>query len=90
MALYAIGLGSQKLTAARPRLTKLADATGGRSYFVTGVAELGQIYAQIRRELRSKYLIVYQSSSTGDGFRRVDLRVSRPGLEVKTLRGHYP
>ncbi len=90
VAVYVIGLDLPKLTAARRNLKALADVTGGRSYFIADVSELGGIYAQIQRELRSKYLIVYQSSNTGEGFRRVELRVSRPGVEVKTMQGYFP
>lgn len=92
MALYAIGLDLEAFTAARGKLTRLADATGGRGYFIDDIAELAEVYAQIERELRSKYLVVYQSSNRGggDGFRRVELRVVRPGLEVRTIQGYYP
>ena len=42
--------------------------------------------------MRSHYLIAYQSSNTTDSkaFREVEVRVARPGLEIKTMRGYYP
>ena len=50
------------------------------------------IYSQIQRELRSQYLIAYQSTNTGEGdeFRTIDLRIDRKDLVVKTLSGYYP
>ena len=53
---------------------------------------LDAIYHTIEEELRSKYLIAYQSTNTGGGddFRTVDLKVNKPGVEAKTLRGYYP
>jgi VWFA-related protein len=92
VTLYAIGLDLEAFAAARGRLGRLADATGGRAYFIDEVAELEEVYSQIERELRSKYLIVYQSSNDrgDDGFRRVELRVLRPGLEVRTIQGYFP
>jgi hypothetical protein len=50
------------------------------------------VYGQIEQELRSQYLIAYQSSNTTEStdFRRVELKADRAGLEVKTLQGYYP
>ena len=78
--------------AAHKKLSKLAEATGGRSFFVQSATELAPVYGQIEQELRSQYLIGYQSSNTTEStdFRRVELKVDRPGLEVKTLQGYYP
>jgi Ca-activated chloride channel homolog len=89
VTIYSIALGDE---GAHKRLTTLAEATGGRSFLVPSVAELPGVYATIEEELRSKYLIAYQSANTsGDSdFRRVEVRVARPGVEVKTMQGYYP
>jgi len=89
VTIYAIGLGKE---VDKRHLTKIAEETGGRSFFVKAAAELGPIYAEIERELRSQYLVAYQSSNTSDEntFRTVELKVARPGTEVKTIRGYYP
>ncbi len=78
--------------AAHKKLQKLAEATGGRAFFLESAAALESVYAQIEAELRSQYLIAYQSSNTTESidFRKVELRTERPGLEVKTLQGYYP
>ena len=41
---------------------------------------------------RSQYLVAYQSTniSGGNTFRSVELKVGKPGLEAKTIRGYYP
>jgi Ca-activated chloride channel family protein len=89
VAIYAIGLGGD---VDRRKLEKLAGETGGRAFFLQDPAELTAIYASIEEELRAKYLIAYQSTNTGgsNDFRTVELEVSRPGVEAKTLRGYYP
>ena len=89
VAIYPIGLGEEL---EKRKLEKLAEETGGRAFFLKDISELTGIYADIQEELRSKYLIAYQSTNTagGDEFRAVDLKVSRPGAEAKTLRGYYP
>ncbi len=55
-------------------------------------SELAGIYRTIQDEIRSRYLIGYQSSNTTESkaFREVEVRVARPGLEVKTMRGVLP
>ncbi|MES1242560.1 MAG: VWA domain-containing protein [Acidobacteriota bacterium] len=89
VAIYPIGLGPQ---VEKPKLKKLAEETGGRAFFLEDVSGLGPVYAAIEEELRSKYLIAYQSTNTGGGdtFRTVDLKVAKSGVEVKTMRGYYP
>jgi VWFA-related protein len=89
VTIYAIGLGDD---AEHRKLNKLAEETGGRAFFIKNVEELTAIYASIESELRSQYLIAYQSNSTsaGNNFRSVDLKVAKPGLEAKTIRGYYP
>jgi Ca-activated chloride channel family protein len=89
VAIYPIGLGPQ---VEKPKLKKLAEETGGRAFFLEDASGLAPVYAAIEEELRSKYLIAYQSTNTsgGDTFRAVDLKVARPGAEAKTMRGYYP
>ncbi len=91
VTVYAIGLGIDE-AGARRRLTRLSTQTGGRSYFVRDPALLDEIYANVQRELRSQYMLAYQSSSarTDDGFRRIEVDVRRSGVDVKTMSGYYP
>jgi VWFA-related protein len=88
VTIYTIGLGDD---ADKRKLEKLSGETGGRSFFLKSVDELAGIYSTIESELRSQYLIAYQSTNTsgGNNFRSVDLKV-KPGLEAKTIRGYYP
>ena len=89
VTIYTIGLGED---VDKRKLNRLAEETGGRTFFLKSVDELAAIYAQVEQELRSQYLIAYQSTNTsgGNNFRSVDLKVLRPGMEAKTIRGYYP
>ena len=89
VAIYTIGLG-EKID--KKKLERLAEETGGRSFFLKNVDELSGIYSAIEEELRSKYLLAYQSTNTtGENtFRTIDVKVAQPGTEAKTLRGYYP
>ena len=93
VAIYSIGLQlDKKHFEARRKLTRISEETGGRSFFIEDVAELEAIYDTIQRELRSRYLLTYQSSNTGSSreFRSIEVKVEGSGLEAKTLRGYYP
>ena len=93
VTIYAIGLKElARDRDARKILTRFADETGGRSFFIENVAELPAIYRTIQDELRSQYLLTYQSTSDKDPalFRRVRVEVDASGAEVRTLAGYYP
>src|SRR3954469_11607275 len=89
VTIYSIGLGDD---VDKRKLSKLSEETGGRAFFLKNVDDLAGIYASVEQELRSQYLIGYQSTNTSGGntFRSVDLKVGKPGLEAKTIRGYYP
>jgi Ca-activated chloride channel family protein len=95
-AIYAIGLrqpefGRPKFREAEFVLRQLSQETGGRVFFPTTIAELPKIYEQISEELASQYSIAYTSRNPmrNGAWRRVDVRVNRPGLSARTRRGYY-
>lgn len=72
-------------------LKELADETGGRSFFPFRVDDLAQSFLDIGNELRSQYLIGYAPPyKIADGqFHRVELKVLRKGLIVRSRKGYY-
>lgn len=91
VTIYSIGL-SLRDGSARAALRELAEETGGRSFFINDASELGELYRVIQDELRSQYLLAYQSTntSTDDAFRTLEVEADVPGAEVKTISGYYP
>ncbi|MCG6948988.1 MAG: VWA domain-containing protein [Acidobacteria bacterium] len=93
VTIYMVGVGipSTKITT-RWQISKLADVTGGQSFFVSEKSELDRIYDEINRELRTQYLIAYTSSSEDppDVLRKIKVEVDRKGVKVRTLTGYYP
>ena len=58
VSIYAIGLNlSHRAAEGRNQLTRLANETGGSSYFVNRASVLERTYAAIEEELRSQLLI---------------------------------
>ncbi|HET9209239.1 MAG TPA: VWA domain-containing protein [Thermoanaerobaculia bacterium] len=93
VAIYTVGIDLSTQSAdVRLKLSRLADETGGRFFFIERAKELEGIYDTIQKELRSQYLLAYQSSKEGndDKFRLVEVKVAKPGLEAKTVKGYYP
>lgn len=93
VAIYTVGIGvGGPLSGVRGKLTELAEETGGRVFFIRHAEELDSVYGEIEQELRSRYLIAYNSDRTegGDEYREVEVKLRQRGLEARTIRGYYP
>jgi VWFA-related protein len=93
VAVYTIGLNIPMFeTGIRNKLGELAEATGGRTFLTSNPEELHGIYKQIETELRSRYLVAYNSTETSGvpGFRPVEVKMKKGGLKARTARGYYP
>lgn len=97
-AIYTIGLRPDQDDRERVQfkeaefvLRQLAEETGGRSFFPSAVTELPKIYDTISQELSSLYSIAYTSKNPlrNGAWRRIVVRVTRPGLLSRTRRGYY-
>jgi VWFA-related protein len=93
VAIYTIGLGLPGGNAQiRMQLQRLASETGGRSFLISRASDLEPVYESIEEELRTQYLLAYQSTygGTDTGFREVDVEVNRSGVRASTIRGYFP
>lgn len=95
-AIYAVGLrqgneGRREFKEAEFVLRQLSQETGGRAFFPTSAAELPRIYEQIADELSSQYSIAYSSKNPqrNGAWRRITVRLARPGLTARTRLGYY-
>ncbi len=92
IVVYPIGLGiSQAETVHQGKLEEIAAETGGRAFFIDAARELRPVYREIEQELRSQYLLAYNSNqgSVGGAFRPVEVRVTG-GRRARTMSGYYP
>jgi len=73
-------------------LVNYAHATGGTLDSEGSVNGIEKSYAKIAEEARNQYTLGYLSHQPFiDGkFRKIDVRVDRPGLEVISKTGYYP
>jgi VWFA-related protein len=73
-------------------LFKYTAATGGDLETERGINGIEKSYAKIAEEARTQYTLGYLShESIYDGkYRKIDVRVNRPGLDVIAKQGYYP
>ncbi len=74
------------------QLERLAEATGGRVFFLPNTQGLDTIYRQIDEELRSQYLLAYYARSTADNaepWRKVAVEVEGKDLAARTISGYF-
>jgi len=94
VTLYTIGIAESRNQAPvidRVLLDKLAEETGGRSFYVDRPRQLDAVYAEIQRDMRARYLLAYYSSHAGErAFRVVDVKLPESRLSARTIRGYYP
>ncbi|MEM9405827.1 MAG: VWA domain-containing protein, partial [Acidobacteriota bacterium] len=91
VTIYSIGLSiDSRALDVRSKLNRLCRETGGSCFFIDGAPELKRTYERIEREVRTQYVISYQSSAEDNqDFREIELK-TRSGLKAKTIRGYYP
>lgn len=93
VAIYGIGLSiDQRDIDSRSKLNRLCSETGGDCTYIDSAAELDRVYGRIEDELRSQYLLAYQSNrpTGGDEFVEIDVEVEGAGLKARTISGYYP
>jgi hypothetical protein len=72
-----------------PSLYSFVESTGGRAFVNTNdpASHIGDAFL----ESSAYYLVGFQSSDppTDGGFRKVEVKVNRPGIDVRTRNGYY-
>ncbi len=70
-------------------LVTLAGDTGGRAFLDSN--DFGRVFTGVQQDTSVYYLLGYHSSNAArDGrFRRITVRVNRPGLKLDFRRGYY-
>ena len=97
VAIYSIGIDiDQRELLVRGRLQQLCNETGGRCFFIGGASELKRVYERIETEVRSQYLLAFESpEGDPDAFRKVEVKLTNPrpqgrrGVKVQTIPGYF-
>jgi Ca-activated chloride channel family protein len=94
IAIYAIrliGSASSDDVESQSALNRLTRETGGRAFLSVSEHSVGRVYQDIRTELARQYALGYVSDDLRkDGrFRRLSVRVMRPGARARTRFGYF-
>jgi Ca-activated chloride channel family protein len=73
-----------------PVLKRYADLSGGAAFTVSDFKGLREAAAQIVDELKHQYRIGYAPLEGPARFRRIDVRTTRKGVQVRTRSGYVP
>ena len=84
-------VGADYVLASRQRMLKIAEVTGGRVLVSTHLEDVASFYERIARELGESYSLGYAPANTAEGgkYRRIEVRVRRPGLVVTQSRDGF-
>lgn len=88
--LYFIGVGFA--LGGDSKMRSLAAETGGVAYFIRKVEQFDETYGTLEKDLRSQYLLTYQteSSKKDQTYRTIEVKVDKPNVKVRTIRGFIP
>jgi Ca-activated chloride channel family protein len=86
-----VGSSTEDYMGGRQYLANLADYSGGMVFDALKMEDLGPAFDEIAHQLSSQYSIgYYPTNQKHDGkYRRVDVKVLRPGLYVRTKQGYF-
>ncbi|MEP6471360.1 MAG: VWA domain-containing protein, partial [Acidobacteriota bacterium] len=93
ISIYGVGL---KISGAdlevKYKLNKLAQATGGQTFYIDSAKNLEAVYRQINEDLRSQYMLTYYSTNVTakDKWRKVEIKIEPSSLQARTITGYYP
>jgi Ca-activated chloride channel family protein len=94
VTVYAIGLvdntGSARAQL-QMTLRRIAETTGGQAFFPTEMKQVESAYDKVLEEINGQYHIGYVPTNTAtDGaWRKVDIKVKRGDLRVRTRKGYF-
>ncbi len=73
-------------------LERIADATGGRSFFPFQITDVANAFVEIQDELRSQYALSYKPADfhTDGRYHTIEIMAqNHKGLRVRSRRGYY-
>jgi len=71
-------------------LRRLVDDTGGRLFYADSTRNIGAVFQNVLREMKSRYVLAYYPErSLNAGWHDIEVRVHRPGVIVRARRGYF-
>lgn len=91
ISVYSLAVGNSLIKSKFQRLSSYSNDSGGDIYYASSSARIEKLYAQITEEARHEYTLAYvpRAIHSADPYHRVEVRVNRPSVTVKTRQGYY-
>lgn len=84
------GASGERSRPRRPLFDDLTRATAGHLWWVSDPSSLASAFVEILRDIRSRYLLVYEPRNTpGAGWHTLDVRLTRGRGEVTARPGYF-
>ena len=90
VSIYAVAQGVSEAKTLKVFLDRMADETGGRSYFIGEIKKLPTAFDEIVAELRSQYYMTYTpANAVPRTWHRIDVKVDRSGARVRAKKSYF-
>jgi len=91
VSIYSVAQGASESETLKVFLDRLAENTGGRSYFIGSIRKLSDTFREILTELKSQYFLTYTPPAglKPRTWHRIDVRVDRPELVVRARKEYF-
>jgi Ca-activated chloride channel family protein len=91
ISVYSLAVGSTLNKGKFQRLSSYSIESGGDIYYASNSTRIESLYSQMTEEARHEYTLAYvpRAIHSVDPYHRVEVRVSRPAVTVKTRPGYY-
>ncbi len=71
-------------------LEKIASASGGMTFFISGIGEIERVYSQIRQDIRSEYILQFSPEKRLNRYRPITVKLKKHrGYQIRTIKGYY-
>jgi VWFA-related protein len=91
ISVYSLAVGNGLTKGKFQRLASYSNDSGGDIYYAGNSAKIEKLYAQITEEARHEYTLAYvpRAIHSADPYHKVEVRVNRSSVTVKTRQGYY-
>jgi Ca-activated chloride channel family protein len=91
ISVYSLAVGNALIKSKFQRLTSYANDSGGDIYYASNTERIEKLYSQITEEARHEYTLAYvpRAIHSTDPYHKVEVRVTRPSVTIKTRPGYY-
>jgi Ca-activated chloride channel family protein len=90
VSIFSVAQGVEESKTLMVFLNRLAEETGGRSFFIGNIKKLPEVFRAILAELKSQYFLTYTPASLKPrSWHQVQVRVNRPDVVVRAKKEYF-